>query len=608
MNITKYVDRSVSISNILTIARHEVLRFRSRFQGKTRLAIFALAAVALSIFVIISSGGFTLSKDFYAVGIGPGGPEINDKRFNVLQLDYSNGMDLLGKKIIDAYVTGDRVFQRSDSRSTYATGALQQYLEQRELIRISNQYEIDRSFPLRVEINYLRSPESSTAAVVQPSLSDILGIADDAAGMETADTGAIMFKTTGDSRSLSDEAVKQQLKGIGTDTRLHQFKAEFAGNKEILVPSLMNPPIPLAQVLLAFLYIVPIFFIIIFFTSSFIEEKLNRRLSILLSTPIRPAEIIIGKMLPYFAYSVIVTMAITLFLKGNIALALSIFIPVILFILAVYLGVALLYRTFKDQTFFSLVAVTVITGFLVFPAMFTGINKLSYISPLSLAVQMYRGETFGFFDYIFSTGPMYLVFVLAVTVGIRIFNEEFLLNFKPLHCKISEAIYYALDKRRIALSLFILSLLFIPMVFMVELAGITFATNLPMPFSLIALLIIGVVVEEIAKSAGIAVLIKNHLFSSWKMVFPLALLSALAFFLGEKLLLYFSLHVISESAFTTALFSSNYLWLPMLIHVAATTTVCLITYRLGTKFYPAALAIGSAMHLFYNLIVLGVVS
>jgi hypothetical protein len=180
------------------------------------------------------------------------------------------------------------------------------------------------------------------------------------------------------------------------------------------------------------------------------------------------------------------------------------------------------------------------------------------------------------------------------------------MNFKPLHSKISEAIFFALDKKHIAISIFILSLLLIPVVFMVELGGIAFASNLPVPFALWALLIIGIIVEETAKSSGIAVLIKNGLIKSWRKAALLAIISAMAFFLGEKLLLYFSLNVISESIFTTALFSTNLLWLPLIAHAIATLIVSLITYRLGVKYYPLALIMGAAIHLIYNLSVIGI--
>ncbi len=588
--------------NILIIAKHEILRFSTRFRGKSRFAVIIIALAALSIFFLISTGGSVLSKGFYAVGITPGGPKISDQRFSVLELQHADGLAMLNNKAIDIYVDNDRAFYREDQKSQYAAGALKQYLAKKELVRISNEYDIDRAFPLRVEINYLKSA-TNNSTVASASLSEIIGGANTASTTEpdSGDITAVPLAPT----NATDAAVKLQLADLGDESKLHQFKAEFASNKEIVIPSLMNPPIPLAQVLLAFFYVVPIFFIIIFFTSSFIEEKLNRRLSILLSAPIRPAEIIVGKMLPYFVYSVIAVIVITIFFQGNIPLALAIFLPVILFIFGVYLGVALFYRTFKDQTFFSMSAVTLVTVFLVFPAMFSGINDLSYISPLSLAVQMYRGEPFGLKEYLFSTGPMYLVFILSMVVGIRVFNEEFLSNFKPLYQKLSEAIYLALDKRHITASIFIFTLLLIPAVVMFQLSAIIFAFNLPMPSALWVLLVVAVIVEEIAKSTGVAVLIKNRFLKSWKAALALALVSAVAFFLGEKLLLYFSLSVISESVFTAALYNTNLLWMPLAIHVVATTAVCLITYRLGARYYLFAILMGSAIHLTYNISVIG---
>ena len=364
----------------------------------------------------------------------------------------------------------------------------------------------------------------------------------------------------------SDDSVREQLAGLGSSRGMPEFKAEFASNKEVIVPSLMSPPIPLAQVLLAFAYILPIFFISIFFTSGFIEEKLGRKINILLSTPVTPMQIIIGKMVPYLGYSLLIVIAITLVLGGNLLLALAIFIPVILFIFAIYLGVALQYRTFKDQTFFSLLAVTGITGYLVFPAMFVGINDLSYVSPLTLAVQMYRGVEITLFQYMLSTVPMLLVFVLALTVGTRVFNEEYLLSFHPIHVKVRQAIYFAMDKRHLAISAAIFSLLFIPVVFMLELGIITMAFNLPKALALGIVLFLCVIIEEAAKSLTVVVAIENGLIKKWQQVVLMAAVSAAFFFIGEKVLLFMSLKVISESIFTAAVFASNALWLPLAVH------------------------------------------
>ena len=150
--------------------------------------------------------------------------------------------------------------------------------------------------------------------------------------------------------------------------------------------------------------------------------------------PLRPFQIIIGKMLPYIGYSLLVVILITLALHGNLLLALAIFFPVMLFIFSIYLMVALTYRTFKDQTFFSVLATfSVITVYLVVPAMFAGVSNLSYISPLTLAVQMYRGESpFGLHEVPgLATLPMVPDLLFShVSIGNSVFNEEYLMGFQ----------------------------------------------------------------------------------------------------------------------------------------------------------------------------------
>jgi hypothetical protein len=82
--------------------------------------------------------------------------------------------------------------------------------------------------------------------------------------------------------------------------------------------------------------------------------------------------------------------------------------------------------------------------------------------------------------------------------------------------------------------------------------------------------------------------------------------SAVFFFLGEKALLFVSLKVISESVFTTAVFATNLIWIPLLLHVASTSVVCLVTCRTGIRGYPVALLAGSIIHGLYNLSIIGV--
>ncbi|HET91895.1 MAG TPA: ABC transporter permease [Chloroflexi bacterium] len=377
--------------------------------------------------------------------------------------------------------------------------------------------------------------------------------------------------------------------------------------EEILIPSLMTPPLPFAQVVTISLYLLPVFFVSVFFTSGLMDEKIDRRITVLMSAPVTPFQIIAGKMLPYIGFALLSVVGLTLILQGSVLLALAIFLPVILFIFSIYLMVPLVYRTFKDTTFISMLATTIITSYLVFPAMFSGLNDLSHISPLTLAVKMYRDEPFTLKEYLTSTASMYLVFAFATYIGTRILNEEYLTRFRPLYRKVSDAIYLALDRSRPHLSILLLSACLIPIVYMIQLVTLAVSLNLPIRLAIGALLIASVLIEEVAKSVGIVTLIENGDATRGREILPLSFLSALGFLVGEKLLLYVSVSIVSETMLSAALFNVGMLWIPLLAHIIFTTMVCLLTHWWGIRRYLYALLIGSAVHVVYNLFVLGVI-
>lgn len=570
------------MKKILQVAKREVGRFRARFSGGSRLVIIGLIAVSLLVSYLVAQQGLVMGKDIYTIGVSPGGPYIGDGRFHVLVADKETGVRMLNEGSIDLYLDGEMALTRRDERSQYAAGALKQYLENLERSRLIEQYDINQSFPLRVEVGYLSTVPSATPVI-------------------TAAPAASPFA------SNTSAAVREQIEELQNGGN-KKFKAEFVSDKEILIPSLMNPPVPLSQVVLAFLYIVPVLFLGIFFNSSFMEEKTNRKLNILMSTPVTPLDIIAGKMLPYVVFSLAMVIAMTLVLGGDVLLALAIFTPVILFIFAIYLMVALVYRTFKDQTFFSMAAITFVTGYLVLPALLTGINNVSYISPLTLAVQMYRGESFGLAEYALSTAPMYLVFGLSVFVGVRIFNEEYLMGFGPLYRKAADAIYLAIDKNHLYVSIALLSALLIPAVFMVQMViailSLMVPVSLPPMVFLSGLLVLCVVVEEVAKSVGIATLLENKRIASARTLLALAAASALGFFIGEKLLLYLSLSIVSNIMLIEAIGSADLLVIPLVAHFIFTSLVCLLMQKLGVKYYPLAIMVGSFIHFLYNFVIL----
>ena len=606
------------MKNILTMSRREITRLRARFSGKPRFIVLGILALTIIGSFVIYHQDLVISKGLYNVGVSADAPVIADSRFNIIELERETGYELLEQGAIDLYLDGSSIFSSYTDRSEYAAGALQKYLEKQEILRVAEEYEIDRAFPLRIEVSYLAAEDEVTIDEPVVSVPDVgetpevLTIVEDESPAPpaldeniAAATAAALPSSLPAAPSASDEAVRQQLADFAENNQLPEFKAEFVAENDIIIPSLMNPPIPLAQVIITFLYVVPVFFISLFFTSSFTEEKVSRKLIVLLSAPVTRLQVIMGKMLPYLAYSIIVIIGVTMVLQGNILLGLAIFVPVMLFIFSIYLMVALTYRTFKDQTFFSVLALSVVTVYLVGPAMFTGVNDLSYISPLTLAVTMYRGETFTVSQYFLATTPLLLVFGQTMFVGTRVFNEEYLMGFRPLHSKIAEAIYLTLDRAHLSLSTLFMGMSLVPLVFMVELASIVFVTNLPLPFMLGFMLIVSVVVEELAKSAGVVILLQNKALARKRDVLKLAALSALGFMLAEKLLLFMAMTVVSDSSVIQVMFGGGMLLLPLALHVVSTSVVCLFTAHFGTRYYLLAILLGSIIHAIYNVSVMG---
>jgi ABC-type Na+ efflux pump permease subunit len=524
---------------ILVIAWREITRLRKRFGGGASpvAVLLLLAALGLSVFALRNN--VSLGAGLYRVAVSGEVPTIQDSRFSVIAADPAQGKALLEGHTVDVWVDGARVYSRDDDRSLFAVKALKQDLEVLELARIGASYPDKAAFPLRVGINYL--------------------------GPQTA-----------------------------------QGTAPPAKPEEVIIPSLTPPPAPFTQVLVGMIYILPITFISIFFTSSFMDEKVNRRLSILLSAPITPFQIILGKMLPYATFALGTTALIAILTHANVLLALAIFAPTTLFIFAIYLMVPLLYRTFKDTTFIAMLVTTLTTAYLVFPAMFTNSNDLAYISPLTLAVKMYRNEPFGWREYLFPSLPMAAIFGLAMFAGTRMLNEEYLIGYKPITRKITDAIYLMMAHIPPYLSVPLWSLLVIPGVYMAQVVFLAFATNLPLRIMLGATLVASALVEEVVKSIGIVVLAEHDKVRSIRHLIMLAFLSALAFLVGEKLLLLVSLSVVSNAPVSGALFGAGvFLLIPLFAHFAFTTIVTFLRVKVRLP-YVLALAAGTLIHFFYN--------
>jgi hypothetical protein len=91
---------------------------------------------------------------------------------------------------------------------------------------------------------------------------------------------------------------------------------------------------------------------------------------------------------------------------------------------------------------------------------------------------------------------------------------------------------------------------------------------------------------------------------TYKAVLALSAASAIGFLIGEKLLLFLTLSVISNVMLLEALMDANLLFIPLIAHFVFTSIVCLSAKKLGPKYYIVGLAGGSLVHYVYNMYII----
>ena len=159
------------------------------------------------------------------------------------------------------------------------------------------------------------------------------------------------------------------------------------------------------------------------------------------------------------------------------------------------------------------------------------------------------------------------------------------------------------NRQHLLLSVGAFSFGFIPVVYLLQVVLLVFASNLPPGLMLAGLLFAAAWIEEVVKTIGIVTLYEHGYVRGVGKILLLALASALGFLIGEKGLLLFSLSFVSESALSGAIFSSGLLLVPLLAHFFFTSFVSLL--RAYTRLpYGVILLLSALLHSLYNGLIL----
>ncbi len=612
---------------VFTIAKWELLR--SRLDLSTRSVIAAGGfVVAIAVIASFASQSY-MGSGLYVISLDDAGlAQILecDDRFNILLRGSDDARDAYLNKDADILIIGGNVSVHGTEKSIAALDALKSTMKLYREITLSSYPDLNNSFPVWITIHHLEREQSFQMLASAQSGSESDSDEDGGvAGSEGAGHGAA--GTAGGSQAYvsGEDAIIMELERSGaiypdeTDAGtlappadMQEFrqmaKRNFLEKQTVATPSNIEPPIPFTSVIFAFIFMFPMYFVAQFYSASIMNERTNRSGEFLLVSPLTRREIVAGKTLPYLITTIGIMFVLAMYLKytlgstsipeivKNSLVIVAVMIPVVSLFLSFSLLSSILARSFKELTFVSVFFSTIVSGYLFFPAMFAHIHAIALISPMTLVVKILTGTEICLSEYLFSTVPFYCVSIATFGFATLIFREEDLFTQKTVKKKIIDCIELFLRKRSY---LFLLTLIFIPFAYMFELMSIVLLFNIPLPYSIIAMICISALIEEVLKSAGVYTLsLKGY---TGKQAIILAILAGSGFFVGEKLMMLVTVASIADSVFGTVLSMGSLLVYPLLLHIGC---VAIVAIGLRYQRYSVCLLAATAVHVAYNFFLL----
>jgi ABC-type Na+ efflux pump permease subunit len=589
--------------DLLLIARWEV----KRAAGTMTRDILPLAVVLFILLVLVTgfsaTRGIHLQDGMYRAGIDD--PALmavigSDSRFVV---DLSDPAYLTTHMVdYDLVIIAGRATGTRTDRSRAALLTLKRDYDRYSNLFYARQQDLFAAYPLWVDLQEVKS-ELSFLATQQGERAASLTPSDEPPVPEVA---VEILPDPPSAIGISEESLREGLtEAAGQDSQIARYTDVIGPGSSLgtfRTPSQLSPPLPFDSIVLIFVFIFPLYFTSQFYMMSIMHERIGRQGEPLLTTPISPSAIVLGKALPYLVGMIAISAGIAAWIQAPPIVLLPL-IPVILFFLGNALLIGMVARSFKELSFLSIFFSTIATSYLFFPSVFANVHVVSLVSPLTLIVLTLQGTPFTPSEYLFSTSLFFLTSLVLFYTGVKNYHEERLFSQVRLIPKIREVVSGIIPLAHPYAALFLIAALTIPFVFMVQLMLLVVLFNLPMPLSLLLLLIAGALVEEVAKSIGIVTLISESREKlPWRSVVFGAGATAVGFLLGEKLLLFATLSQISESIFGSVLFLSlGALWPPLILHFVCVLVVAAVVRAKGISWYVPGIILATAVHCLYNL-------
>jgi len=593
--------------DIATIARWEV---KKTFSVMSR-NILPVAIVLFVLLVLVTGfaaqSGLHIQDGMYRIGVDD--PKVaaifaSDARFTVYQ---ESDPGLAGNNgVYDLVIIKGVISANPTEKGLSAENALERDYAQYKNSVYANESDLFAAYPLWIDTQSVESELNFSATQNGQYMQVAPG-----RGPPLPQGPVENVPTPSPTLGITQEDLRQELATSSQEnTQVSRYTDVLSPGQaamgSFVTPDQLSPPLPFDSIILVFVFIFPLYFTSQFFMMSIMNERIERQGEPLLSLPVKTSSIIIGKMLPYFLGMLAICAGITLYIRAS-PLVLLPLIPIIIFFLANALVIGMLSRSFKELSFISIFFSTVATSYLFFPSIFANVHVISLVSPLTLIVLTIQGTAWTVSDYVYATALFWLTAAVLFYIAAQNFNEERLFSEKKFLPRIREFVSGILPQRHPYAALFLLAVFSIPFVFMAQMMGLVVFFNLPMPYSLVLLLVLAALIEEMAKTAGIYTLfVRDPSFFSWKNLILACATTAIGFLVGEKLLLFATLTQITESVFGSVLFLSlGVLWMPLLLHFACVLIIACSLKAGGRKGLIPGLIAATVVHCCYNLYILG---
>jgi len=592
------------LKQLCTISLWELKNAKGMLNVRTLPVLIPLFVILAFLSAAALSGGIHLQDGVYELAItDPSYAQIvaEDPRFTVYLVSDIRS-DTIWDAGFDVAIINGRVYTAPTARGAGARTALRgDYEYYAEGVYLS-QSDIFAAFPLWINPQYIDSPLDFTAT------SQGISVSAPRRPLESVlpENPVAYVEPPAQLTEEEQRQLRQQL----LDSRLTQNlfgmdTSSTSGDNPYDIPSRLSPPLPFDAIIFVFVFVFPLYFMSQFYMMSIMNERTLKQGEVLLSAPVHPAVIILGKMIPYGIGMSLLALVIIFFREGNIEMFYPL-IPIILFFLAAALFIGMTARSYRELSFISIFFSTVATSYLFFPTVFAHVHIVGLLSPVTLVIFALEGTGYTSDEYLYSTALFYLISIILVFLSIKNYREEFLFSQRRLLDRWIDAVSAFIHKKHPLVSVSAITMCTVPFIFMAEMLVLVLFFNLPMPLSLLLIMGSVALIEEIGKSIGLLALYQiDTQFFTWKRLIFAACAVGLGFLIGEKLLLFVSLPQISDSIFGVAMFLTlGLLILPFLLH-SVTALITALSLKLGgRRAYPLGIIVATIVHLIYNWTVL----